>query len=94
MPLYRCLMCGENFPGYMLGETAPIGFYATRFVEAENQEQAEILALESLREEDFFNIPLEKRSEDAKIVFEEIMEVHPDTEQTPNSGFSFFIMGS
>lgn len=93
MPLYRCSICGENFPGDMLGESSPIGFYTTRFVNADSPEQAEMLALDLLRGEEFFNIPAEKRSEDAKVFFEEIAEVAPDTERVPNSGFSFFVMG-
>ncbi|WP_153191029.1 hypothetical protein [Stenotrophomonas sp. MYb238] len=94
MPLYRCSICGENFPGDMLGEASPIGFYTTRFVVADSPGQAEMLALDALRREDFFNIPAEKRSEDAKVFFEEIAEIAPDTERTPNTGFTFFVMGT
>lgn len=94
MPLYRCSICGENFPGVMLGESSPIGFYTTRFVEAANQGEAEMLALDLLRGEEFFNTPPGSRSEDAKVFFDEIVEVAPDTERVPNGGFSFFVMGT
>ena len=94
MPLYRCSICGENFPGAMLGESLPIGFHTTRFVDAAGPEEAEMLALDLLRSEEFFNIPPESRSEDAKVFFEEIVEVAPNTERVPNSGFSFFVMGT
>lgn len=94
MPRYRCLIRGENFPGDLLGEASPIGFHTTRFVDADGPEQAEMLALDALRGEDFFNVPSEKRSKNAKVFFEEITEVAPDTERAPDSGFSFFVMGT
>lgn len=94
MPLYRCSICGENFPGALLGESKPIGFYTTRFVEASTADEAEMLALDSLRGDEIFNIPIEARTEDARVFFEKIVVVAPDTERAPNSGFSFFVMGT
>ncbi|WP_296252267.1 hypothetical protein [uncultured Stenotrophomonas sp.] len=94
MPLYRCLICGENFPGALLGKRSPVGFYATRFVEAASRDDAEALALDQLRNEDELNIPAELRSEDARVFFEEITEINADSERLPNSGFTFFVMGS
>jgi hypothetical protein len=78
----------------MLGESSPVGFYTTRFVEAIDPEEAEMLALDLLRGEDLFNIPAESRTEDAKVLFKEIAEVASDTERVPNSGFTFFVMGT
>ena len=94
MPLYRCSICGENFPGALLGKHSPIGFYATRFVEAATPGEAEAQVLDLLRNEDVLNIPAELRNEDARIFFEEIAEVSADSERVPNSGFTFFVMGS
>ena len=94
MPLYRCLVCGENFPGALLGKPSPIGFYATRFIEANSRDEAETSVLDQLRNEDVLNIPVELRSKDARIFFEEIMEVGAATERAPNAGFTFFVMGS
>jgi hypothetical protein len=94
MPLFRCSIRGENFPGTLLGEASPIGFHTTRFVEAPSPDEAEMLALGMLRGEDVFNIPPELRSDDAKVFFDEIVEVAPDSERVPNSGFSFFAMGT
>ncbi len=94
MPLFRCRICGENFPGRLIGEEDPVGFYATRFIEATNADEASATVREQLRNDDIFNIPEELRSEDARIFFEEIVEVLPNTVQQPDAGFSFFIMGS
>ena len=94
MPLYRCLICGENFPGALVGKRSPIGFYATRFIEATSRDEAESLALDQLRNEDALDVPAELRSQDARVFFEEIVEVSTDTERVPNAGFTFFVMGS
>ncbi|MGE8225307.1 MAG: hypothetical protein ACN6RK_05935 [Stenotrophomonas sp.] len=94
MPLYRCLICGENFPGALLGKPSPVGFYATRFVEAATPDEAEARVLDLLRNEDVLQIPAELRNEDARVFFEEIVEVSADSERIPNSGFTFFVMGS
>ena len=94
MPRFRCSIVGENFPGALLGESRPVGFYTTRFVEASSASEAETLALDTLRGEDVFNISPELRTENAKVFFEEIVELSPDAEQLPNSGFSFFVMGT
>lgn len=94
MPLFRCLICGENFPGTLVGKTSPVGFYATRFVEAASEEAAMAAALERLRAEEALEVPAELRNEDARVFFEQILEVSPDTERVPDGGFTFFIMGS
>jgi len=94
MPLFACSIRGENFPGAMIGESAPIGFYTTRYVEAASSAAAETAALETLREEPVFNVPASARSKDAKVYFDEISEVPSDTPQIAGAGFSFFIMGT
>ena len=94
MPLFRCSIRGENFPGALLGEASPVGFYATRFVDAPSSDEAELLALGLLRDEEVFNIPPETRSDNAKVFFDEIVEVATDSARMPNSGFSFFVMGT
>lgn len=94
MPLYRCSIRGEDFPGLLLGESEPVGFYATRFVEAPTADEAELRALRSLRGEDIFNLPAEARTGDARIFFEEVVELDAGAERGPDSGFAFFLMGS
>lgn len=94
MPLFRCFIRGENFPGKLLGQDDPIGFYTTRFVEADSPEQAELLAAELLRNDKSLEVSPEHRTQDARIYFENIDEVPGDAEQTPSSGFTFFTMGT
>jgi hypothetical protein len=94
MALYRCFILGENFPGVMLGQSTPIGFYTTRFVEASSPSEAEMLALDVLKADDALDVPPEARSENAMVYFETIEEVPADTERVPNGGFTFFTMGT
>ena len=92
--LYRCLIRGENFPGELLGEYGLMGFYTTRWVEAASEEEAEMLALEALRSDPDLQPSLEvrDRSKAAKVFFEEIDEVPPETERCPNKGATWFRM--
>ena len=95
MPVFRCFIRGENFPGSLLGQAEPIGFFATRFVEAESPAEAELAALALLRQDPTFNaVGPEDRMEDAKVYFEEIDEEPADSECGPGKGLSFFPMGT
>ncbi len=92
MPWYRCLIEGENFPGSIIGETQPVGFYTTRWIEASSPEDAETAALAALRLEPNFQIDDAEKTKDAKVYFEEIAEV--DGPGGVNSGAVWFVMGS
>lgn len=94
MPIFRCFIRGDNFPGKLLGQKKPIGFYTTRFVEADSPEQAEAFAVELLRNDSDLDVPPEHRTQDAKVHFEDIDEVPAQTKQMPNAGFTFFTMGT
>ncbi|CAN7511002.1 hypothetical protein LJR168_003598 [Pseudoxanthomonas sp. LjRoot168] len=94
MPLFRCSICGENFPGKLLDQEDLVGFYTTRFVEADTPEQAELAVLELLRSDASLELPPEYRSQDAKVYFEDIDEVPMDTERALDAGFVFFTMGT
>ena len=95
MPLFRCMIRGENFPGQLIGKKELVGFYATRFVEADSAEEAELSGLEMLRNDPSFEIRSEKLRQQeppAKVFFEEIVEVAPETDQVPNKGATWFNM--
>ncbi len=92
MPWFRCLIEGENFPGSMIGKTEPVGFYTTRWVSASSPEEAEIVALEALRAEPNFQVDDAEKTKDAKIYFEEIVEV--DGPGGVIAGAAWFVMGS
>lgn len=92
MPLFRCLIRGENFPGELIGQTHAIGFHATRFVDAASAAEAERLAVSALRQDAALTVAAEPRVKNAKVYFESIEEMPPDTERVPDQGFSFFSM--
>ncbi|HSX59683.1 MAG TPA: hypothetical protein VLF18_05750 [Tahibacter sp.] len=92
MPIFRCLMRGENFPGALLGKSGPLGFYATRFVDAESPKAAELAALELLRTDPSLAVPPEARTTDAKVFFEAIEALEPAHERESGRGFTFFPM--
>ncbi len=91
MPLFRCVLRGEHFPGRLLGERKPIGFYTTRYVDADDVDDAELKAVDRLREDPKLQLAPEHRTKDAKVFVETIEEVPDDTPRVPDSGFSFFV---
>jgi hypothetical protein len=91
MPLFRCLIRGEGFPAALLGDQGPVGFYTTRFVEAETADVAELAAIDVLRRDPTFAVDERHRTSDAKVFVEEIEEVPAETERRPDAGFTFFV---
>ena len=95
MPVFRCFIRGENFPGSLMSQEEPLGFYTTRFVRAESPAEAEMAALSLLREDETLgSVRPEDRMEDAKVYFEQIEEVPEDPGRGPGKGFTFFPMGT
>jgi hypothetical protein len=94
MPVFRCLIRGENFPGELIGLTSAVGFHAARFVEAQSPAEAEQIAVAALRQDAALTVTAEPRVKNAKVYFESIEEVPAATERGPNTGFTFFSMDS
>ncbi len=92
MPVFCCHIRGENFPGELIGQSAAIGFNATRFVDAKSASEAESIAVAMLRQDAALTVTSEPRVKNARVFFESIVEVPADTERVPNQGFSFFSM--
>ena len=93
MPVFCCLIRGENFPGSIAGTSEPIGFYTTRFVEASSASAAELVALEMLRAEpEFALVRRADRIKDAQVFFEKIEEVPAELDRSSGKGFTFFPM--
>jgi len=90
MALFRVLLHGKEFPGVIVGKPNTIGFYTTRFVEADNEKEAEMAALAVLRESPELEVPEEHRTSSAKVFVEEMVSVPPNTERVPSAGFTFY----
>lgn len=76
MPLYKCLIRGENFPGLVTEKAEPIGFYTTRYVQAASPAAAELAVVEALRADPKLQLPDgHPKPTDAKVFVDEIKRV-------------------
>ncbi len=83
MAFYRCFIRGEHFPGECIGQKGVYGFYTTRWVEALNKEEAELRAVDLLREDRSLALPEgAAKPADARVYVEEIEEVDELPEST------------
>jgi hypothetical protein len=93
MPWFRCFIRGENFPGREDDPDQPVGFYATRFVAADNPDEAETAGLADLRTHPVLTslrgYPLAGR---ARVFFQEIEEVPASGVPAEPPGLVFFPM--
>jgi hypothetical protein len=76
LPFYRCFIRGENFPGECIGKTGPHGFYTTRWLEAVDENAAELCAVEMLRREECFAFPPDiPKPTETRVFVEEILQI-------------------
>jgi hypothetical protein len=90
MAWYRLFACGEDFPVIIDGNVEVVGFYTTRYVEAESQSEAEAIASELLFEDEDLQPPPGYDDLQPRIMFEEIVQVAEPVDIDDN--FSFFPM--
>lgn len=92
MKKYRLFVCGENFLFKIDNEEQPLGFYTTVYIEAENAEQAELDAIDLLRNDPKLRDGvLNPKSDPPTMFVEEIEEVESFIgESLPRTGFAFF----
>ena len=92
MAWFRCFIRGENFPGGD-GSNGLVGFYTTRFVEADNADEAEMRGLESLRSHEWLaSLRGHPQADRARVFFEEIEQVLAETAPANPPGLVFFAM--
>jgi hypothetical protein len=88
MKKYRVLINGRNFILDMEGDTRPAGFYTTRFVEAANPEDAELAAVDAVRQDEDLRARVRNPPDDPPMLYaEEIEEVGALVEAR---GFTFY----
>jgi hypothetical protein len=88
MAWFRCFIRDDNFPGQLIGQQSLIGFYVTRFVQAADLIQVEAAAIDALRTEPRLARPAgEEPSANARIFFEEIVEIPADAVPCTQPGF-------
>jgi hypothetical protein len=90
---FRCLIRGEQFPGRIIGDDRPVGFYVTRFVEAASLADAEYAVVQKLTlEPKLAGIALPLSSAGARVEIEEIAEVRRDEVPPVQPGFAWHPM--
>lgn len=92
MKKYKLLVRGENFLMNVDGEDQKLGFYATAFVEALDEEAAEQKALDLLRSDQKLKQGAMNGGSDVPQLFvEEIQELASfEGFNPPKTGFAFF----
>jgi hypothetical protein len=92
MKKYRVLVRGENFLMNLENADRKLGFFTTRFVEAEDSEQAEFAAMETLRaDRSLSGQVLNDRSDPPMMYADEIEELESfDGYSAPGTGLAFF----
>ena len=89
MKKFRVLLRGENFLLNYEGEVKRHGFYTTRFVEALNEDEAELAAVELIRKDNRLREAVGNGRPDPPMIFaEEIEEI--STFDNPGAGFTFY----
>ncbi len=89
---YKVLVRGDNFLLNLDGKNQKLGFYTTRFVEAQNEEDAEERAIVLLRDDSKLRSGVLNEQSDSPVMFaEEIVELKSfDGLKTPGTGFTFY----
>lgn len=92
MKKYSVLVRGENFIVRGDEQDQKLGFYTTVFVEALDEQSAEIKAMELLRtDQKLVNITLNSKSNSPMMYMEEIEELETfEGLHLPRTGFAFF----
>jgi hypothetical protein len=90
---YRVLVRGENFLMTLDGEDQKLGFYTTVFVEAQDQEDAELKAMDLLRNNEKLVRGVRNPKSDPPMMFVEEIEGLKSLPGLTEIGFCFFQQG-
>ena len=93
MTQFRVLLRGANFLMDVDGKPTRIGFFTTRFVQANNRDGAELLAIDLIRSDKWLRGTVSNSPSDPPGIFAEEVEVVEGAHDAGvGSGFSFFPM--
>lgn len=90
MPHFRVVVRGRNFWLTIDGRLGRMGFDATRFVEAADEEQAEDKALDMLQDDQTLHGAANEPGDPPEIFIEEIDEVAADKVLSGIGGYTFY----
>lgn len=90
---YRVFLRGENFLLNVDGKPERSGFYTTRFVQANNPDGAELLAVDLIRSDRWLKDSVLNERPDPPTIFAEEIEIIDASDVPPaQGGYSFFPM--
>lgn len=92
MPFYRALLCGENFLVEFDGVVGRYGFYTTRYIEAENPDGAEAVAVQSLRDDGALREVVKNPPDDPPTLRVEQLAELPGPEDSATPGLAWYRM--
>jgi len=91
VPHYRVKLAGENFRLTLEGKAMKVGFLTTRVVEAQDKAQAELSAVQLIRDDQKLAGALNERADPPMIYCEGIEEIEPfDPASVVQLGFTFY----
>lgn len=91
MAWFKCFVRGEDFPGELVGEKSLVGFYTTCYAEANSTSEAEVIALEQMRDDQRLVLSSPPTAE-PKIYFEEFEEIDRSEVPSEKDGFVWYLM--
>lgn len=90
MKKYKVLVEGNNYEVCLDGNTSKYGFFTTRFIETKNSGEAEIVAMDLIRDE-LKEIAMNDIVDPPTIYVEETQEIDDFGDNiVPGSGFTWF----
>ena len=92
MKKYMLMLKGRNFRIEIDGKLEKLGFYTTRWVEAQNPEDAELEALDLVRQDVSLKASVRNDRDDPPMIYlEELCEVERfEGINVPGAGYSFY----
>ena len=89
MTEWKVYLNGQNFLIEFDGARTRLGFYATRYVTADDSQSAEDSAVQCIREE-LMGIVLNDKTDSPMIYAEEVVQIEPDDDRPAASGFTYY----
>ena len=92
MKKYRVMLNGKNFKINSDGKLEKFGFYTTRWVQADNPQEAELKAVSLVREDKSLKASICNESSDPPVIYlDELTEIDSfDGINVPGAGYSLY----
>ena len=92
MKKYRVILNGRNFKIESDGKLQKVGFYTTRWVQAETPQAAELEAIDLVRQDSSLKVAIRNLSDDPPMIYlDALSQIESfDGISLPGSGYSFY----